>query len=111
LTPDLSGRGTAHLHLSGHGDGSEKSIGVISAMAVKAEQNKGEGQDESLAARWARLKQFVVEVRQEFGKVVWPAKKQTIMSTTVVVALVILVAIYLGSIDLVLGKIVGAILR
>ncbi|MDF1613445.1 preprotein translocase subunit SecE [Desulfurivibrio dismutans] len=59
----------------------------------------------------AQIRQFMAEVRQEFVKVVWPGKKQTLMSTTVVIALVIVVAIYLGSIDLVLGKLVGAILR
>lgn len=83
-------------------------------MTAKVEPGKNrhpEAGDESLGAKIARLKQFIVEVRQEFGKVVWPAKKQTIMSTTVVVILVSLVAIYLGSIDLVLGKLVGAILR
>ncbi len=83
-------------------------------MAAKAEENKNrhpEVQSESLASRLARLKQFMSEVRQEFVKVVWPGKKQTVMSTAVVIALVILVAIYLGTIDLVLGKLVGAILR
>lgn len=83
-------------------------------MAVKVNSGDGgkrEGQGEGLGARLAQAKQFIAEVRQEFGKIVWPGKKQTIMSTTVVVILVILVAIYLGTIDLVLGKIVGAILR
>ncbi|MFH7321559.1 preprotein translocase subunit SecE [Desulfurivibrio sp. D14AmB] len=79
-------------------------------MAAKAEPGKS-GQSEGLGSRLSQIKQFITEVRQEFGKVVWPGKKQAIMSTTVVVILVILVAIYLGTVDLVLGKIVGAILR
>ena len=84
-------------------------------MAAKVEPGKGgqQGGDQSLSfgARLAGIKQFIAEVRQEFGKVVWPGKKQTIMSTTVVAILVIVVAIYLGTVDLVLGKLVGAILR
>ncbi len=83
-------------------------------MAAKAESGKDGQQGEqsvTLGARLAGGKRFIAEVRQEFGKVVWPGKKQTIMSTTVVVILVSLVAIYLGTVDLVLGKLVGAILR
>lgn len=83
-------------------------------MAAKTDTGKNRQPppgDESFGAKLSRLKQFIAEVRQEFGKVVWPGKKQAIMSTTVVMALVIVVAIYLGTIDLVLGKVVGAILR
>ncbi|ADH86160.1 preprotein translocase subunit SecE [Desulfurivibrio alkaliphilus] len=83
-------------------------------MAAKAEESKSrqpEVHKPGAGSRLTQIRQFMSEVRQEFGKVVWPAKKQTIMSTTVVIALVIVVAIYLGSIDLVLGKLVGAILR
>ncbi|MEW6500713.1 MAG: preprotein translocase subunit SecE, partial [Thermodesulfobacteriota bacterium] len=42
---------------------------------------------------------------------VWPAKKQTMLSTVVVVVLVMLMSLYLGAVDLVLGKIIGLILR
>ena len=83
-------------------------------MAAKAEDSKNkqvEVRNPGAGSRVAQIRQFMAEVRQEFVKVVWPGKKQTLMSTTVVIALVIVVAIYLGSIDLVLGKLVGAILR
>ncbi|MDZ7642386.1 MAG: preprotein translocase subunit SecE [Desulfurivibrio sp.] len=83
-------------------------------MAAKVETGKNRPPppgDESFGAKLTRLKQFIAEVRQEFGKVVWPGKKQTIMSTAVVVVLVSLIAAYLGIVDLVLGKLVGFILR
>jgi preprotein translocase subunit SecE len=57
-----------------------------------------------------QIKQFAGEVKSEFGKIAWPAKKHTMGSTAVVVVLVILVSVYLGAVDLVLGKIVSSIL-
>ena len=83
-------------------------------MAAKIKQGKGVGSAEEQqgpGSGIARLKQFISEVRHEFTKVVWPGKRQTVLSTTVVVALVVVVALYLGAVDLILGKIVGAILR
>jgi preprotein translocase subunit SecE len=46
----------------------------------------------------------------ELKKVTWPDKKQTIASTTVVIIIVFIVAIYLGIIDYVLAKVVKLIL-
>ena len=59
----------------------------------------------------ARLKQFFADVKSEFGKVVWPNKKQTMGSTGVVVVLVMLISFYLGAVDLLLGKFIGYVLR
>jgi preprotein translocase subunit SecE len=58
-----------------------------------------------------QIKQFANEVKNELGKVAWPEKKHTIGSTAVVVVLVMLISIYLGGVDLLLGSIVSAILR
>lgn len=88
--------------------------GMIVAMAVKVGHSKDkqpEEQSRGLIANLSRIRQFAAEVRHEFGKVVWPGKKQAIKSTAVVTALVILIAIYLGAVDWVLGSLVGAILR
>lgn len=59
----------------------------------------------------AQIKQFVGEVRSEFDKIVWPDKKHTMASTGVVIALVIMIAFYLGAVDLILGKLIGYILH
>jgi len=59
----------------------------------------------------SRLKQFVADVKSEFGKIVWPNRKQTIGSTGVVVVLVMLISFYLGAVDLLLGKFIGYVLR
>jgi preprotein translocase subunit SecE len=58
-----------------------------------------------------QIKQFANEVKSELGKVAWPEKKNTIGSTAVVVVLVMLISLYLGGVDLLLGSIVNAILR
>jgi preprotein translocase subunit SecE len=57
-----------------------------------------------------KVVQFLKEVQIELKKVVWPTRKDTIASTTVVLILVIIIAIYLGLVDLGLSRIIRAIL-
>ena len=59
----------------------------------------------------ARIKEFSGEVKSEFKKIVWPDRKVTIGSTGVVIVLVFLVAVYLGAVDLFVGKLVSFILK
>ncbi|MFZ5564447.1 MAG: preprotein translocase subunit SecE [Thermodesulfobacteriota bacterium] len=55
--------------------------------------------------------QFLREVKIELKKVTWPSRKQTIGSTAVVLLLVIIVSLFLGGVDLVLGKLIQVILN
>jgi preprotein translocase subunit SecE len=50
------------------------------------------------------------EVKVEVKKVTWPSKKEAIGGTTVVVAVVFLVAIFLGIVDALLSKIVQSLI-
>lgn len=59
----------------------------------------------------AQIKRFIDEVKVEFGKIVWPEKKVTMGLTGIVIVLTIVVSAYLGSVDLLLGKLVSAFLR
>lgn len=59
----------------------------------------------------AQIKKFIDEVKVEFSKIVWPDKKMTLGLTGVVVVLTVVISIYLGSVDLLLGKAVAAFLR
>ena len=59
----------------------------------------------------AEIKKFIEEVKVEFFKIVWPDKKMTLGLTGVVVALTVVISIYLGTVDLLLGKVVASILR
>jgi preprotein translocase subunit SecE len=51
-------------------------------------------------------KQFFREVKVELKKVTWPSRKETIASTSVVLITVILVAFYLGIVDLGLSRLI-----
>jgi preprotein translocase subunit SecE len=54
---------------------------------------------------------FFKEVRAELGKVSWPSRKEVIGSTAVVLISVFVVSFFLGLVDVVLQKIMSAILR
>jgi preprotein translocase subunit SecE len=58
-----------------------------------------------------RAQEVVREVIAEFRKVTWPSRQELINSTVVVIAVTVVVALFLGSVDIVLAKIVEAILR
>jgi preprotein translocase subunit SecE len=52
----------------------------------------------------AKTKNFFDEVKLELEKVTWPARKETIATTWVVVFIVVLISFYLGACDLILAK-------
>ena len=54
---------------------------------------------------------FLRDVRAEVRKVTWPTRKETIASSSVVVVAVLIVAIYLGLVDLGFSKLVGVLIR
>ncbi len=60
---------------------------------------------------FSRIKNFFKEVKIELKKVVFPSRDEVIGSTKVVVVLVIIIAIFLGFIDLLLSKLVGMIVQ
>ncbi len=59
----------------------------------------------------AQIKKFVAEVKTEFFKIVWPDRKTTLGLTGIVVTLTVILSLYLGSVDLLLGKLIGMFLR
>lgn len=60
---------------------------------------------------FAQIRKFLEEVKTEFGKIVWPDKKMTVGLAGIVVVMTIILSIYLGSVDLVIGRIVSGFLR
>jgi preprotein translocase subunit SecE len=86
-------------------------------MATKKVERSKKGrppvsvEDEKKPYSLARIKEFVNEVKVEFNKIVWPDKKVTIGSTGVVIVLVFIVSIYLGAVDLLIGRLVTFILK
>lgn len=59
----------------------------------------------------AQIKKFINEVKVEASKIVWPERKVTIGLTTVVIILSFVASLYLGTVDLLLGKVVSFFLN
>ncbi len=57
-----------------------------------------------------KLSEFLTNVKAEIKKVTWPSKKDTYASTTVVIALVLLCAVFLGGVDMILSRLIRLIL-
>ena len=59
----------------------------------------------------ARIREFVQEVLAEFRKVTWPSRQELINSTTIVIVVTVVLAFFLGGVDIALSKVVERILR
>ena len=58
-----------------------------------------------------RTQEFFAEVLAEFRKVTWPSRQELINSTVVVVAVTVVIAFFLGGVDIALARVVERILR
>jgi preprotein translocase subunit SecE len=52
----------------------------------------------------ARLREFVLEVLAEFRKVTWPSRQELVNSTVVVIVVTVVLAFFLGAVDIVLAR-------
>jgi preprotein translocase subunit SecE len=59
----------------------------------------------------SQIRTFIDEVKVEFTKIVWPDKKTTLSLTGIVIVFSILASAYLGSVDMILGKLIDSVLR
>jgi preprotein translocase subunit SecE len=58
-----------------------------------------------------RIKEFAQDVLVEFRKVTWPSRQELINSTTVVIVVTVVLAFFLGAVDIGLTKLVERILH
>jgi len=58
-----------------------------------------------------RIKEFFREVKVELKKVVFPSRDEVIGSTKVVVVLVLIIAVFLGLVDMLLSKLVSIAMK
>ena len=58
-----------------------------------------------------KIKLFLKEVRIEFRKVSWPSRRDTLMSTSVVLVAVFIISVFLGFVDLGLSKLVKQLFK
>jgi preprotein translocase subunit SecE len=59
----------------------------------------------------ATIREFYHEVVAEFKKIVWPDRKVTMGVTGFVILLTVVLSLYLGSVDFILGKLVSMVLQ
>ncbi len=81
---------------------------------VEKEKRKTEKKAEKTAEtgfRFSQISQFYAEVKTEFGKIAWPSRKNTAGSAFLIVILVTIMSLYLGAVDLFLGKLISYILK
>lgn len=60
---------------------------------------------------FSQAREFSNEVKAEFGKIAWPNKKNTAGSAMLVVILLTIMSLYLGAVDLLVGKMISYILK
>jgi preprotein translocase subunit SecE len=58
-----------------------------------------------------KLRNFLREVRVEMEKVTWPGRKEVQAATLVIIALVILLAVFIGAVDFVVSRVLGLFFR
>jgi preprotein translocase subunit SecE len=103
------------------GPGKEGEVSIVAKNKEKGNLKKSnlkEDPEEGLATKWVGkiqwiglVKDFLREVRVELRKVTWPSRKETIAATGMVIILSVLVAFFLGLLDVGLAKAVAVILK
>jgi len=57
-----------------------------------------------------KVRTFLQEFKTEMKKVSWPARKETVSSTVVVIVTVLIIVVFLGLVDFALGRLVQSVL-
>ena len=78
----------------------KRQLAVASPPAAKPKDNV-----------FTKTAQFLREVKVELKKVTWPSRKQTIGSTAVVIALVMLISLFLGVVDFGISGLIRIVLQ
>ena len=58
-----------------------------------------------------KVRNFLREVRVELEKVTWPGRKEVQAATLVIIALVLLLAVFIGGVDFVVSRVLGLFFR
>jgi len=75
-----------------------------------AEKQTAQASATGLVGKVKEFGEFFEESKVEIKKVVWPTRKETISTCVAVLVVSVVIALYLGVVDLTLSKIVEAIL-
>lgn len=77
------------------------------AKKVASQQTDAQG---GIVGKIHELRTFFEESKVEIKKVVWPSRKETVSTCVAVVVVTLVIALYLGVVDLGLSKLVALIL-
>ena len=105
---DLDKPGAKKVTLSG---GSAKAIKTKPAAAKRRLAAASPPADKPKDNVFTKSAQFLREVKVELKKVTWPSRKQTIGSTAVVIALVMLISLFLGVVDFGISGLIRIVLQ
>ena len=97
------GRSTRVQKVESSGKGVQKVVKAKKADIAKRTPKKS---DENVTPWWEGVRQYLREVVYELRRVVWPSRKETLGSTSVVLVIVIICGIYLGVVDLILSRLI-----
>ena len=75
----------------------------------KARKETAPGAEAGGGNIFRRAYQFLVEAKEELGRVIWPTRKETVDSTWRLLILVIIVGVYLALVDGLLTRLLGLI--
>jgi len=88
--------------------------GIMKKLALPAKKQTAAASPVAIKHKdniFGKTAQFLREVKVELKKVTWPSRKQTIGSTVVVIALVMIISIFLGAVDLGLSSLIRIVLQ
>lgn len=82
-------------------------------MTDQKKKSGGQNDSPSAASPYspAAIRQFSQEVTAEFKKIVWPDRKVTMGLSGFVILLTVVLSLYLGTVDFILGKLVSLVLQ
>ncbi len=80
------------------------------AEAKQPQAKAAKAQGDGLGGKAAQLKEFFDQSKVEMKKVTWPSRKETVTTSVAVLILAVVMAIFLGLVDLGLAKAIKAIL-
>jgi preprotein translocase subunit SecE len=83
--------------------GTQKPLKAKKADPAKKAPKKS---DEPRVPWWENARQYLREVVYELRRVVWPSRKETLGSTSVVLVIVIICGVFLGIVDAILSRLI-----
>ena len=83
---------------------------VVKLKSAKSKPSAG-AKVPSVKGWWQTATQFVAEAWQELKKTTWPGRRETLGTTLVVLILVVIIAAYLGLVDMGLSTLVKKVMR